>query len=96
MVLADMKVPPTVNTWRIRSWGSISYGGTNVPKHVDDYRYGSLARPTGPGLHGEVGLAVDDAVDDPSAVPVRGVVGVRRCHLHHHGPCDRKGEKNAD
>lgn len=45
--------------------------------------------PTCLGLHGEVWLPVDDAVDHPGAVPVRGVVRVRGCHLHHHGSCEQ-------
>lgn len=43
--------------------------------------------PTRLGLHREIGLAVDDAVDHPGAVPVRGVIGVGGGHLHHHGSC---------
>lgn len=43
--------------------------------------------PTCLGLHREVRLPVDDAVDHPGAVPVRGVIGVGGGHLHHHGSC---------
>lgn len=39
-------------------------------------------------LHREVGLAVDDAVHYPGAVPIRRVVRVRGRHLHHHCPCE--------
>lgn len=41
------------------------------------------------GVDGEVGLPLQDAVDDPGAVPVRGVVGVARRHLQHRRACER-------
>lgn len=44
------------------------------------------------GVHGEVGLSLQDAVDHPGAVPVGGVVGVRGGDLDHSGTCGREGE----
>lgn len=38
---------------------------------------------TGFRVHGEVRLALQDAVDHLGAVPVRGVVCICRCHLNH-------------
>lgn len=40
------------------------------------------------GVDGEVGLAVQDAVHNPGAVAVGGVVGVRGRHLGHVSPCE--------
>lgn len=34
-------------------------------------------------LHREIGLSLQDAVHQPGAVAVGGVISVCRCHLHH-------------
>lgn len=39
------------------------------------------------GLHGEVGLPLQDGVDELGVVSQRGVVGVRGRHPGHRGPC---------
>lgn len=47
-------------------------------------RPSGLAPPlTGLGVHGEVVLAVQHAVHQPSAAAVRGVIRIRGHHLHH-------------
>ena len=42
---------------------------------------------TGLGVHGEVGLALQDAVDHAGAVPVGGVVSVRGGQLDNRCSC---------
>lgn len=44
------------------------------------------------GVHGEVGLALQDAVHHPGAVPVGGVVRVRGGDLDHGGTWREEGE----
>lgn len=42
------------------------------------------------GINREVGLAMQDAVHHPGAVPIGGVICVCGCHLRHIRPCGRE------
>lgn len=55
-------------------------------------RMGALTRV---GVYGEIRLALQNAVDQFSAVPVHGIVGVCRCHPSDRGTCETEGRSES-